>query len=114
MSWPGSLPKAIADGYQEIFPDNAIRSQMETGYPKVRKRSTAAPYKFRLLFNMTAAQVTTLETFFTTTINDGVDTFTMANPRTGSNDTFRITAPPDISIADGINYRVLVQMEQLP
>lgn len=114
MAWPGSLPGAIADGYQEVFPDNVIRTQMETGYPKTRKRSTAAPYQLRLLFNMTKAQVATLYTFFSSTINDGVDSFTMTHPRTGASETFRMLNPPDISIADGINYRVLIQLEQLP
>lgn len=114
-TWPVALPTApIADGYQEIMPDNVIRSQMDTGYPKVRKRSTAAPYRLRLQYNMTASQVTTLVTFFETTLEYGVDTFTMNHPRTGSSETFRILSPPEISIADGVNYRVQINMEQLP
>ena len=114
MSWPGSLPAAIADGYQEVFADNTIRSAMETGYPKVRKRSTAAPSMLSLVFHMTAAQVTTLNTFFSTTQNDGVDSFTMTHPRTDVTETFRFLSAPEISISNGIDYRVSIKLEQLP
>jgi|SaaInlStandDraft_3_1057020.scaffolds.fasta_scaffold35421_2 hypothetical protein len=113
-TWPGTLPSPIADGYQEIMADNAIRTQMDVGLAKVRKRSTAAPVRFQLAYNMTATQVTTLETFFNTTINDGVDQFTMANPRTTVSENFRITAPPQITISSGTNYRVVITMERLP
>jgi hypothetical protein len=68
-TWPGTLPSPISDGYQEIMADNSIRTQMEVGVAKVRKRSTAAPVKFQLAYNMTATQVITLKTFFNTTIS---------------------------------------------
>ena len=113
-TWPGTLPSPISDGYQEIMASNAIRTKMDVGLAKVRKRSTAAPVQFQLAYNMTAAQVTTLETFWETTINSGVDQFTMANPRTTANETFRMTEPPQITISSGLNYRVIISMERLP
>lgn len=113
-TWPGTLPSPTSDGYQEVMADNTIRSRMDTGLDKVRKRSTAAPILFQLSYNMTSSQVTTLETFFNTTINDGVDSFTMSNPRTGVLENFRIKAPPQITISSGVNYRVLISMERIP
>jgi hypothetical protein len=112
-TWPGTLPNPTSDGYQEVMADNAIRSRMDAGPDKVRKRSTAAPVLFQLAYNMTPTQVSTLETFFSTTINDGVNSFTMANPRTGATENFRITAPPQITISSGANYRVLISMERI-
>ncbi len=113
-SWPGTLPNPIADGYQEIMADNIIRTKMEVGLAKVRKRSTAAPVRFQLAYNMTAAQVTTLETFFNTTINGGVDQFSMANPRTAASENWRMISPPQVTISSAPNYRVVVTMERIP
>jgi 3-isopropylmalate dehydratase small subunit len=113
-TWPATLPAVIADSYQEIMANNAIRTKMDVGLAKVRKRSTAAPVQFQMAYNMTSAQVTTLETFFNTTINDGVDQFTMANPRTAVSETWRITAPPQVTIVSSPLYRVIITMEKLP
>lgn len=113
-AWPGTLPSPISDGYQEIFANNVIRTEMDVGIAKIRKRSTAAPVNFQLVYNMTAAQVTTLETFYETTTNFGADTFTMANPRTGTTENFRFVSPPQLSIPTGVRYRVSIQFEQVP
>ena len=116
MSWPGTLPATpIIGGYQEVFANNVVRSDMDTGYAKVRKRSTAAPKIYRFVYSLTAAQVTTLNTFFDTTINSGADTFTMTHPRTSASETWRIISPPEVmTSANTSDYRAVVNMEQLP
>lgn len=113
-TWPGSLPAPSPNGYQEKMPDNTIRTEMDVGPPKIRKRSTATPRLFRLSFDMDNTDVNTLDTFFTTTVNDGVDSFDMDDPRNGTTGTFRIIGPPDISALTGTYYRVTINMEKLP
>ncbi len=40
--WPPSLPqRPLAQGFSEQAPDTLIRTQMEAGPPKVRRRFTA-------------------------------------------------------------------------
>lgn len=112
--WPSTLPKPNPDGYQEVMPSNTIRSEMDVGPAKVRKRATSATTKYRLNFEMDNTDVNTLETFFTTTINDGVDTFTMDDPRNGTSETFRIVSPPETVALTGVWFRVSVNMEKLP
>lgn len=112
--FPSSLPKPSPDGYQETMADNTIRSDMDVGPAKVRKRSTSATTKYRLNYELDNTDVNTLETFFHDTINDGVDTFDMDDPRSGSTETFRIVGPPDINALTGTWYRVSINMEKLP
>jgi hypothetical protein len=111
--WPSTLPKPNPDGYEEIMPDNAIRSDMDIGPAKVRKRGTSATTKYVLSFEMDNDGVNTLETFFSTTINDGVDTFDMDDPRNGTTETFRMIGPPKTVAITGTWFRSTVNVEKL-
>lgn len=112
--WPATLPKPSPENYQEVMPDNAIRTDMEIGPAKVRKRGTSATTKYQMTFEMDNTDVNTLETFFTTTTNDGTDTFTMDDPRNGTTETFRFVNAPQTFALTGVWFRVTVNMEKLP
>lgn len=114
MSWPSSLPLPDVPGYQEIMPNAVIRTAMDVGPEKVRRRTTAAVRRFRLSYSMTNAEVETLNTFYNTTIEGGVLTFTMDNPRTGVTKTYRIQSPPEVTTITGIYFRVNCSFEELP
>lgn len=113
-TWPSTLPSPSPGGYQEILPDNTIRTEMEVGPPKVRKRATSAPTQYSLSFEMDNTDVNTLETFYRTTINEGADPFTMDDPRNGTSETFRVVTAPEISALSPVYYRVNINMEKLP
>ncbi len=68
--WPSTLPSPLADSIEWKPHNNQIRTQMDAGLAKVRRRFTAvgADATFRVL--LTRAQVETLETFVTTTLKD--------------------------------------------
>jgi len=114
MSWPISLPLPDVGGYQETMPDAVIRSPMDVGPDKVRRRTSAAVRKFKLTYSMTPTQLATLDTFFNTTVEGGALTFTMDNPRTAITETYRFMAPPDINAISGAYYRVNCSFEELP
>ena len=94
-TWPTTLPAiTFPVGYAKR--ETRIRTQMEAGPDKVRTRfsnetiDVATPDMV-----LTKAQVDTLETFFVTTLNGGVDTFTWDDPMTGlSTDNFRFVERP--------------------
>ena len=114
-TWPGTLPTApLVQGYQEIAPELTIRTQMDQGPDKVRKRTTAGVRQFQAIFQMTTAQVATFETFYETTTNGGADQFTFDHPRTGSTETkFRFVGTP-VYTSTGNGFRVAVGLELLP
>lgn len=67
-SWPTSLPCPYPDGASYTPVDNIIRSQMDAGVPKVRRRFTAELCDVTLVLPCTQAQVQTLEDFVDITL----------------------------------------------
>ena len=60
-TWPGTLPDYVMQsGFSETLPNNVIRTKMEVGPPKMRRRGTAAPRPMKWKLYMTTAQVATL------------------------------------------------------
>ena len=55
--WPSSLPAPLLSTFKETPPDNVIRTSMDVGVAKVRKRTSAnvRPISFSLM--LTPAQV---------------------------------------------------------
>lgn len=83
-NWPVSLPKPALSGYS-VEPQNAVlKTQMEAGPNRYRKRYTAVPtdIKGRILLN--AAQMAIFKTFYQVTINQGADWFVFDGLNTGS------------------------------
>lgn len=70
-SWPATLPSpAVGSGTVEPWP-NAIRTKMDAGTPKMRRRYTAVGANVTYSIpGLTRTQVETLETFVVTTLKD--------------------------------------------
>ena len=97
MDWPTSLPTAVdRDGYDETFVDTTIRSEMDAGEPKMRRRFTAGIQQIAIRLRLTDAQVTTLETFFKTTSASGSLPFNWTHPRTGAAVVMKFRSAPKI------------------
>lgn len=114
-AWPGSLPqKPLLEGLQEQAPTLTVRTQMDAGPPKIRKRFTAGIRLFSLLLSLTKAQVETLDVFFVTTSNGGATPFDWTHPRTAASVTFRFVSPPAYHpLADDV-WRAQLELEILP
>jgi len=80
--WPttGNFPQVPQKGFTESVGVNIIRSQMDSGPAKMRRRSNA-PNTMSLSFILTTAQVSTLETWIKNDIK-GVARFGFTHPRT--------------------------------
>ncbi len=97
MDWPVSLPEKVdRDGYDETFVDTSIRTEMDAGEPKVRRRFTAGVQQIMIRLRLTDIQVTTLETFFKTDTASGSLPFNWTHPRTGTAVAMRFRSPPKI------------------
>ena len=102
------------------MPDNVIRTSMDVGVAKVRRRTTASsrPVSGTLKLNYEQAQL--LETFYLETLVSGSVPFDMRDPRTGGLYTFRFTEPPSIrpltprTATGGAYFAATVNLERIP
>ena len=79
--WPTSLPqKPLVDGYKRVLPNNLIRSSMDTGSDKVRKRGRFKPQEISASYVLTAAQRNTLESFVHDSLAEGAICFNWPHP----------------------------------
>ncbi len=114
-TWPASLPQyVLVEGYSEAPPQNTIRTSMDVGPPKMRRRSTAAVRPITGNQHMNKTQVAALDTFYVTTLNSGVDQFDWVHPRTQSAVDFRFTAPPQYESLGGTAWMVTLSLEVMP
>jgi len=115
--WPVSLPQKPNTNYSESGGVLVVRSPMDSGPAKERKRGNR-PQTLSLNFDMTDAQVVTLETFVKSTIN-GVARFGFTHPRTNASIEVRLIPSGDGQLYD-IKYlspgywSVSLNMEVLP
>lgn len=85
INWPSTLPvKPLADGYQEEPQNAVIRTEMEMGTPKQRRRFTAVSDYIQCKFVLTKAQLTDFKTFWTATSKFGSLAFNWTHPTTGA------------------------------
>ncbi len=114
--WPATLPQEpLAQGYAERAPDTVIRTQMEAGPPKVRRRFTAGVRSIECRLRLIPAQVDTLDAFFNTTVAGGALPFDWKHPRTGTAVTFRFVEPPSYApVARGALWQASLRLEVLP
>ncbi len=114
--WPASLPQEpLTQGFSEQAPSTAIRSQMEAGPPKVRRRFTAGVRNIECQLRLTPAQVDTLDAFFGSTVAGGALPFDWKHPRGGTAVTFRFVEPPSYTpVARGTLWQASLRLEILP
>jgi hypothetical protein len=114
-SFPSSLPPFQVSGYSESPAKLVIRSQMDQGPAKTRRRSTAGvkPVKIETP-PYTAAQVAVFDDFFVDDIASGASTFTMENPRTETTETFRFVSEPVYTALENEMFRITLDLEQMP
>ena len=114
--WPASLPQTpLAEGYNERAPDTVIRSPMEAGPPRLRRRFTAGVRNIECQLRLTPAQLDTLDAFFGSTVAGGALPFDWKHPRNGTAVTFRFVEPPGYTpVARGTLWQAMLRLEILP
>jgi hypothetical protein len=115
-TWPASLPQfVLTEGFEESPPDVLLRTEMDAGPAKVRRRFTAGVRPLKAVIVCSSAQVTTLETFFAAALASGALPFDWVHPRTQAATSFRFVRPPSIAPERGGKYwRVGLDLEVLP
>jgi hypothetical protein len=115
-SFPNDIPALeAADRASATLPDSVIRTQMDTGPAKVRRRSTAEPTMMRLGHPAyTTTQMRALVTFFETTVAAGALAFDMDDPVSGTTRSFRFMRPPQLKPQGAGLWAIDVELERLP
>ncbi len=82
-SWPTSLPNPTVNGYTVAPVDATVRTPMEVGADRTRRRTFARNDRLTLGWQMTDAQYTAFRAWFddnSTGINGGASWFTVTLP----------------------------------
>ena len=112
--WPTDLPQELLQaGYNHTTADVALRTSMDAGPGKVRRRTTQNVQVVKGAMKLTFAQLTTLRTFFDTTLAGGTLRFAAADPITLLPKEFRFTAPISWTMSNGL-FNVSFEFEILP
>lgn len=63
-TWPSTLPDPLMTGYELQATDPTIRTDMDAGSARVRRRNTATPDHVSLRFMLTEAQMAIFRAFW--------------------------------------------------
>jgi len=113
-SWPGSLPeRPLSEGFKKQKKPQFIRTDMDRGPAKVRRRSTFEPEIYLMSFLMTTAQLATFETWFDTNLLGGTARFDFTHPLDATTYEWRFMETYQVSDKKAGNFEVQMRWEKL-
>lgn len=114
-TWPSTLQQNLnQSGFTNTLPDNVIRSSMDVGPDKVRRRDVSAVEPIVGSIVATLDEYNDLVTFYNDITVSGSLPFDWVHPITGESEEFRFTAPPSITAISGTHYTITLNMEIQP
>ena len=112
-AWPGTLPNLFqVQGFVETGAENTIRSNMDVGPAKLRRRTTTGIRTHSGAMWLTDAQYTAMRTYYEVTQKFGSLSFTLDDAH-GTNRTFRFLTPPKYTTVGPNNWQVKLDLEEL-
>lgn len=96
--WPAGLPQAPQVArYSQVDQDRTVRTAMDVGPAKVRRRTTAAIETCEIELRLTRAQVAAFKAFFRDYVQAGAIPFEWKHHETGNIVDYRFIGPPTTS-----------------
>jgi len=111
LAWPASLPDC-PDSWSEQAEPVTVRTQVEEGTPKVRKRFTKRLVRAQVGMTMSIAQRNDLDSFFYVSLDGGVLAFTFRHPWLDTVIPFRMVEAPSFSNIGPLGVAVSMVWEQ--
>ena len=116
---PETFPPSIEDcfllgGFVYQDQPNTIRSQVEVGPAKLRRRFVDPVTTVNGGITVDQAQLQTFNTFYRTTLLSGVNSFNFADPVSGVDQEYRFIDPPVITPITDTQWAVSMNLEILP
>jgi hypothetical protein len=100
-TWPSTLPQNQFIGLTEQRQDPRLRTQMDAGPAKMRRRYTATVRTFSVPIELNGTQRQAFDTFWITDTQEGSLSFSWTDPVTDSAVTFRFVSPPQWTLQAG-------------
>lgn len=111
--WPVSLPQVLLlDGLQGQLKSNVVRTSMDAGPQKARRRYTVTSKNFDGIIIVTEEQRRTLENFYVKTIASGALRFRMKDPQTLEFKEFRFREDYKEQQIDGL-WKITMPLEKM-
>jgi hypothetical protein len=113
--WPSTLQQLISEsnfGYE--IADTALRTDMDIGPQKVRRRFTKSVNTMSGSIYVTTTEFTTFYTFYNTTLNGGTLPFEFEHPITKELKEWRFKGPARVQSIGGGNFTIDFTWEELP
>lgn len=107
--WPEKF-RVLRDGYSEGLPDRVIKSNMDVGPAKKRRRTILASYIIKFTCNVQIADMDEFRQFY---LDNDVGVFSFKNPRTNNYLTARFNNVPTPQL-NQTSYDIPVELEILP
>ena len=114
VAWPQGLPQAPLIGHLERAPNLVVRTSMDAGPAKVRRRFTAGVRALTVTLILDDTQRMTLDQFFVETLAGGALSFDFRVPSTGQTKRVRIVGPPEYGLITPSKWRARLDLEVLP
>jgi hypothetical protein len=114
-TWPGSLPQTpLLQGFSQQLEDNLLRTEMDAGKDKVRRRFTAGIMPVKISMVLATAQKDILITFFDTTVTGGADEFDWDDHLNGGVVQYRFLSPSSFRRLSGAYWSADMELEIVP
>lgn len=115
VAWPALLQSVVnEESFSFIIGETSIRSDMEVGPAKVRRRFTKSVDGLTCSINLTQSEFQTFYDFYDIDLNGGTKVFSFIHPVTQVLSDFRFTKAPNMRSLGGGNFRVVMEWEQMP
>lgn len=113
-TWPATMPQnLLISGYSESPPSVVLRTTMDIGPVKLRRRTTSAIRPVTGEQVITSAQLAEFKAFYNTDLYGGALRFSWIDPVTEEAVEMRFTESPSWTPEDGF-YRLRLNLEILP
>lgn len=112
VPWPTGAPQ-FAESWQEKGNPNTVRTSMDIGPPKVRRRATRITRQITVSFTGTHDQWLAIRTFFNLDCQEGVEFHTFLHPYEGTVQAFRFMEAPQVTNVSSLGTTVTCVWEQI-
>jgi hypothetical protein len=113
IDWPEALPKTLLlSGLSRQPQSNVIRTAMDSGPRKARRRYTARAISHTGKMILSPEELAAFEQFYHAALADGVLRFNFTDPVTLETAEFRFTGDYTVTAVDGL-FEVTMPLERL-
>lgn len=113
-NWPATLPNMELSGFALTGPANVLRTPMDAGPAKQRRRFTSGPRPVTGRVTLDSVQIDEFTDFYRNSLLDGALRFSWTDPLTGDPAEFRFTAPYEATKRGARLFTVVLPLEIMP